>query len=659
MVPTEQDSSSYNITSPLIKSQQPEGANTSPMTNICCNSDTYPQYSVPPQMIISRTYSPGVPDNNGMYSSPPYGAPATIIQSPPFIHNTIGSPSPSPSTTTTSLYSNHHIAQPTCRTVYLGHMTPETQVSDILDQVRSGMIETTRYLVDKNCLFLTFVDPSAAIQFYYQVVNCPLIVKGVELKVGWGKPSVLSTNIKLSLQNGASRNVFLGSLDETVSENKIRDDLKRFGTIEHVRLIRDKNIAFVHFLSIVDAIKCVNNLSVEEEWETCRISYGRDRCCPSNNNNNQSSPMYTDPTILSSPPPPPSSSSSTSTTIPLSSPYTWHLPHYQLIQLPHTTYQVHYSSYDPYTGTTTNTYATSPPPPPHTIIHHHHQQHNINDTPPTHNTGSLYSYSSDNTSGHTLAGMANRTVYLGNIHPDTTCEDICNMIRGGLLYKIRYMTDKHIAFISFVDPVQALQFYTDATNQGMILKGRRLKLGWGKPSSLPGHVIHAVQNGGSRNVYLGNIDTTIMTEEKLRQDFAEYGAIELLNTLKEKNCAFVNFTSIAAAIRAMEGIRTKEEYMGVRINYGKDRCGNPPRKEARPVVVPSAPSLSLSSSSSSSASSSNGIVTPTTTPASIAKTTSNQDAPGTQSLDHLDNERNDTIDSVQRSIIDDNSLSIG
>jgi len=43
------------------------------------------------------------------------------------------------------------------------------------------------------------------------------------------------------------------------------------------------------------------------------------------------------------------------------------------------------------------------------------------------------------------ANMMNRTVYLGNIHPETTTEDLCNAIRGGVLQSIKYMTDKHIA----------------------------------------------------------------------------------------------------------------------------------------------------------------------------------------------------------------------
>lgn len=44
----------------------------------------------------------------------------------------------------------------------------------------------------------------------------------------------------------------------------------------------------------------------------------------------------------------------------------------------------------------------------------------------------------------------NRTVYLGNIHPETTTEDLCNAVRGGVLQSIRYMQDKHIAVRSNV-----------------------------------------------------------------------------------------------------------------------------------------------------------------------------------------------------------------
>ncbi len=44
-----------------------------------------------------------------------------------------------------------------------------------------------------------------------------------------------------------------------------------------------------------------------------------------------------------------------------------------------------------------------------------------------------------------------------------------------------------------------------------------------------------IQNGATRNVYIGNIeDFDVFNEEKLKRDFGEYGEIELVNFLKEK-----------------------------------------------------------------------------------------------------------------------------
>ncbi|KAI8330994.1 hypothetical protein BC941DRAFT_475167 [Chlamydoabsidia padenii] len=636
MTPTEQVHSTLSVTSPIIKSADVEAR----MSNNY--SDIYGHYSGPTstQMMVNKTYSPvpGVQDNGTLYSSPSFGQygngthnHTTILPSPPFIHSTIGSPSPS----VASVYSNHHhhhhhqhytngsnmtstsqqASHPNMRTVYLGNVAPDTQISDILDQVRSGIIETARPLPEKSCLFLTFIDAAAATHFYYQVSNRPFTVNGVELKVGWGKPSALPTNLRLALQNGASRNVFLGSLDESVNEDVIREDLKRFGTIEHVRLIREKNIAFVHFLSISNAIKCVNSLPNEGDWQNRRVYYGKDRCCQviinSGTSTTPNTTMYTSNTSVPSTYLPPLQLPPQPQPQPQHPHYHPHALHHQPIQLQHA-YQLRYSpsiTYDPYTGATIETYTAAPPPThqqpaitpaplptqlPTTVTgrtttahQHDYQLHPLRSGPlattvtPLHNDMGIYhqhqhQHPVSKDMGNSLTGVANRTIYLGNIHPDTTCEEICNVVRGGILSQIRYMVDKHIAFIAFVDPVLALQFYTQANYHGIVIKSRRLKIGWGKPSSLPGNVIQAVQSGGSRNVYLGNMDDT-MTEEKLKQDFSEYGDIELVNTLKEKNCAFVNFTSIAAAIRAIEGIRTKEEYKRFRINYGKDRCGNPPR----------------------------------------------------------------------------------
>lgn len=102
---------------------------------------------------------------------------------------------------------------------------------------------------------------------------------GQELKIGWGKPSPVPAQVALAIsQSNASRNVYLGGLDESVTEEQLRDDLSRFGLIDQVKIVRDKNIGFVHFLSISVATKVVNTLPTEPSWAGKRVNYGKDRC---------------------------------------------------------------------------------------------------------------------------------------------------------------------------------------------------------------------------------------------------------------------------------------------------------------------------------------------------------------------------------------------
>ncbi|KAG0210911.1 hypothetical protein BGX28_008748 [Mortierella sp. GBA30] len=172
-----------------------------------------------------------------------------------------------------------------------------------------------------------------------------------------------------------------------------------------------------------------------------------------------------------------------------------------------------------------------------------------------------------------LTAEGKRTVYLGNIDPKTLCEDICDVVRGGVLSNI-----KHIAFVTFVDPAAAIIFMEMSTTQGVFCQGRKLKAGWGPDTSLnlPVDVIQAFRKGATRNIYVGGVKGDA-DEEKLKMDFAEYGELEQVNVVTDKNCGFVNFTNVLSAVKAVEEIRLKEDYIGVRISYGKDRCGNPPR----------------------------------------------------------------------------------
>ena len=395
------------------------------------------------------------------------------------------------------------------RTVYLGNIPPDTPAEEILGHVRSGQIESVRLLPDKNCAFISFLDSNSATHFHSDAILKKLCVKGQDVKIGWGKPSSVPTSVALAVQqSGASRNVYLGNLPEETSEKDLRDELSKYGPIDTVKIVREKAIGFVHFLSIANAIKAVTQLPQEAKWQPPRrVYYGKDRCAYVSKTQQQNAAQYLG-----------------------------IAPGYA---------------------------------------------HVLNSADRDLISNALAQQSVAAAAVATTAGGANnignRTVYLGNIHPETTIEEICNVIRGGLLHHIRYIPDKHICFVTFIDPTAAASFFALSNLQGLMIHNRRLKIGWGKHSgALPPAISMAVAGGASRNVYIGNLDET-WTEERLRQDFSEYGEIELVNTLREKSCAFVNFTNIANAIKAIEAIRGKEDYKRFKVNFGKDRCGNAPR----------------------------------------------------------------------------------
>jgi RNA recognition motif. (a.k.a. RRM, RBD, or RNP domain) len=117
-------------------------------------------------------------------------------------------------------------------------------------------LESIRVLPEKSCVFLSFLDGATAAAFHADATIKKLSLHGQELKIGWGKPSPVPSQVALAIsQSNASRNVYLGGLDDGTTEEQLRDDLSRFGLIDQVKIVRDKNIGFVHFLSISVATK--------------------------------------------------------------------------------------------------------------------------------------------------------------------------------------------------------------------------------------------------------------------------------------------------------------------------------------------------------------------------------------------------------------------
>lgn len=166
------------------------------------------------------------------------------------------------------------------------------------------------------------------------------------------------------------------------------------------------------------------------------------------------------------------------------------------------------------------------------------------------------------------------TLYIGNIPRDCSVEDLCNTIRGGALFQVKFIPDKGIAFLTFLDPLAARHVHHTMETTGFTLRSRRLRCGWAKSVIIPAQAATAARNGASRNVYIGGIENDLDLEQ-VRQDFSVYGEVEQINRLEEKNCVFVNFLNLTNAMRAVNEAKHTERYKDYKISFGKDRCANP------------------------------------------------------------------------------------
>ena len=171
-------------------------------------------------------------------------------------------------------------ASPHQRVIYLGNLAESTTAEDICNAVRAcGPLYSISLLPEKSCAFLTFINAEAA-QLLFVYGNSPhgsIVIKGRRIqKVTFAKDHHIPKSGLDALRQGASRNIYLGGINEQISPNSLRTDFSQFGDIEQIQT------AFVNFCSVMNAVNAMAALKdpmnmLHMKYGSCKISYGKDR----------------------------------------------------------------------------------------------------------------------------------------------------------------------------------------------------------------------------------------------------------------------------------------------------------------------------------------------------------------------------------------------
>lgn len=496
------------------------------------------------------------------------------------------------------------------RTIRFDNLHSQVSLADVLNYITLGPVETCHFdLVNPSqAILVTFLEHYTATKCFQQLsemiddlrnlLNSP----SLEIVQVESSSPLSDTVMKEVTSNGASRALCLTSIPEDITQDQLVEEFTKFGTVSLVQYNQLKKSAFIYFTSIQSAIKCLNQIPLTNSiLANCPIFYSND------------GESYANVPIFST------SDSFMDTFADINDPTTSSFKKNMI-------------------------YSTTPT----SISSRRNSKELINDVQSTESDIQIITYPKFNNGQysptfstlfydpiHSQSGIIdNRTIYLGNLHQNTTAEDICNVIRGGMLQNVRMFKNKRAAFITFIDPLAAKDFIARSFQNSIVIHNTHVNVGWGRESpELNPIVKKAIENdGASRNLYLGinpeletdqdydlvplteaelrkkksneTVDGTldnlhkkiyhcIPDEDTLRRDFSVFGKIEQINFFKNGACAFINFHNIESCIQAVESFNNiddkeslqalhkslDDKYVKLLVNYGKDRCANPPKSK--------------------------------------------------------------------------------
>lgn len=145
------------------------------------------------------------------------------------------------------------------RAIFIGSLAEETSYHELCKLGNKfGAIEKVLLNREKKNAFINYVSNAAAVAMFTYSQNHPIIVCGKVVRINWAKSTPLHNQLMEQTRAGATRNLYIGGLPETATEEDIKELFVPFcnenGEFDNIVLKKARHIAFVNFTSLKDAI---------------------------------------------------------------------------------------------------------------------------------------------------------------------------------------------------------------------------------------------------------------------------------------------------------------------------------------------------------------------------------------------------------------------
>ncbi|KAH0542860.1 hypothetical protein FGG08_002815 [Glutinoglossum americanum] len=165
------------------------------------------------------------------------------------------------------------------RTLLFTNLSDRTTHKDIVSVIRGGMLLDIYLRSAERTASVSFVDGSAAQEFFSHAKRRDIYIHGKRVVVKWNERQfILPGHVANNINNGATRNIVLRSVNPSITAQRLREDLDHIHNLVIIDIFFQNGNAHVSLNSVHNALFARTCMMSRGGYKGIKIEWYADEC---------------------------------------------------------------------------------------------------------------------------------------------------------------------------------------------------------------------------------------------------------------------------------------------------------------------------------------------------------------------------------------------